>query len=193
MALDLHPDCKRRLIEVIAEGLPTVKVNNGMFLESRSLARGLYKTDPVIPEKGGPRNQLVAYVGDFPVSDFVGEILGTELRERGKYLGDNPSIELNRLEGYGDPEAIAQSLVDQLASLPWKYTLSIRLPAKINDFFNSLGNEFRLAEHIRLVTPKAGLGEQFPLLISLKRLVISQKISCHNFGCLLTISINDSR
>ncbi len=164
MALDLHPDCKRRLIEVIAEGLPTVKVNNGMFLERMSLTMGLYKTEQVIPKKGRLRNQLVAYVSDFPVLDFIGEILGTELREGYEYLGNTSSIELTRLEGYGDPEAIAQSLVDQLDSLPWKYTLSIRLPAKINDFFNSLVDEFPLAEHIRLVTPKAGLDERFPLL-----------------------------
>jgi hypothetical protein len=82
MALDLHPDCKRRLIEVIAEGLPIIKVNNGMFLERVSLVMGLYKTDLVIPEKGGLRNQLVAYVNDLPVVDFISEILGTELRER---------------------------------------------------------------------------------------------------------------
>jgi hypothetical protein len=81
-----------------------------------------------------------------------------------KYLGDTPSVELTRIEGCGDPEAIAQSLVDQLDSLPWQYTLSIELPAKINDFFHSLANEFSLAEHIRLMTPKAGLDERFPLL-----------------------------
>lgn len=164
MALDLHPDCKRRLIEVIAEGLPMIKVNNGMFLERMSLTMGLYKTEQVIPEKGRLRNQLVEYVSDFPALDFIGEILGTELDERHEYLADTPSIELTRLKGYGDPKAIAQSLVDQFDSLPWKYTLSIRLPAKINDFFNSLVKEFPLAEHIRLVTPEAGLDERFPLL-----------------------------
>ncbi len=96
--------------------------------------------------------------------DFIGEILGTELRERDDYLGDAPSIKLTRIEGYGNPEAKARSLVDQLDSLPWGYTLSIELPAKINSFFNGLVTEFPLAEHIRLVTRKDNLDERFPLV-----------------------------
>lgn len=61
MALDLHPDCKRRVIEVIAEALPMIKVIKGMFLDRMSLALALYKTEHVVPETGQLKikNQLV--------------------------------------------------------------------------------------------------------------------------------------
>ena len=163
MALDLHPDCKRRLIEVVTEGLPTIRAKNGMFLDRTSLLLALYRTEQSIPDKGPLRNRLATYIGDFPVMEFVGELLGIELDERDQYLSDTPSIELSNLEVYSNAEAKAQSLIDQLESLPWRYTLSVRLPTKINNILNNMFNDFQLSEHIRIVTSKAKLDEQYPL------------------------------
>lgn len=164
MALELHPDCKSRLIEVVAEGLSLIKVDNGCYLEPKSVPAGLGKAENVIPEKGPLRDQLVEYVGDYPVSEFIIDILGTELREKNEFVGDTPSIALTHLEGYGDPEATAKFLVDQLESLPWKYTLSIELPVKLRDLFQGDFVEFSVADHVRLVTHKADLDERFPLM-----------------------------
>lgn len=164
MPLELHPNCRNRLIEAVAEGLPTIKVNNGMFLDRMSLLFGLFKAEEVIPERGPVRNRLIEYVNDYPVTDFIGERLRTELRERDAYDSNTPSIGLTDLEGYEDPRAMAQARVDELESLPWKYTLSIRLPAKIDEFFHGLADELALAEHVRIVTSRVILDERFPLL-----------------------------
>ena len=163
MPLNLHPDCKKRLIDTLAEGLSIITVENGMFVEHMSRIVGLYKADEVIPKTGHLGNRLVDYVNYFPVIDFVSETLAAELRERDKYLRDTPSIKLIELEGYGDTKGVARSLVESFESLPWHYKLSVKLPASVNQIFSQIVTELPLSEQIRLVRPTGNFVERFPL------------------------------
>ena len=86
MPLDLHPECRKRLVEALVEGLPRITTTNGMFLEHRSRILGLLKAEEVIPKTGNLKNRLLEYVNDYPVIDFFSEALATELKERDRYL-----------------------------------------------------------------------------------------------------------
>ncbi len=163
MALNLHPECRTRLVEKLVEGLPKIETQNGMFLDRESQVPALLAANQVLPKTGRLRDQLVAYVDEYPILDFVGETLSTELLERDQYLRDTPSIKLIDIEGYGDTQKVAQSLVERFESLPWQYTLSVELPADVSAVFSRLGAEFPLSDQMRLVCPTADFIARYPL------------------------------
>ena len=49
MAIELHPKCKARLIEVLTDGLPKLRAKNGMFIERPSVMH-IVTGDSVLPE-----------------------------------------------------------------------------------------------------------------------------------------------
>lgn len=163
MPFNLHPKCRKRLVETLAKGLPRITATNGMFLEPMSYLLGLFEAEEVLPKTGHLRDQLVEYVDDFPLTSFVSEMLATDLRERDKYLSDTPSIKLIELEGYGDTEKVAESLVECFESLPWQYTLSVMLPGSVHQVLSRFVTELPLSDQIRLIRPTRDFVERFPL------------------------------
>ncbi len=95
--------------------------------------------------------------------DFISDIVGTDLYERDDYNRDVPAIKLVELDGYTDPMEAAEHLVGQLESLPWLYTLSIELPAKVSEFFRNLDQEIQLSDNVRLIATTEELNQRFPL------------------------------
>lgn len=105
MTLDLHPDCKKRLIEVITKGLSFIIADHGMFIDRKSYFIGLFQADEVVPKNGKLAKQLAEYVDEFPIMDFVSDTLTVELRDLDKYQKEPASIKLTELEGYTDPKS----------------------------------------------------------------------------------------
>lgn len=71
MAIELHPKCKTRLIEVLTKGLPKIRAKNGMFIDRLSVI-SIVAVDSVLPESGRVREQL-DYVDELPLTQFVVE------------------------------------------------------------------------------------------------------------------------
>lgn len=163
MAINLHQNCRARLIEVIAGSLPKINVTKGMFLQRASLIGTLSKADKVIPETGDLRKQLVSYIDEHPVFEFVGEMISLELVRRDKYVSDETLVPLTEIEGFEDPEAKALSLVEQLESLPWNYTLSMELPSKVDTFSHELLKGFAITDRIRIASSKGDLDVDYPM------------------------------
>ena len=122
MALGLHPNCKNRLVELLAKSLPRVQVDNGKFLNFGSTYSAFEKIDHVIPD-GVLKDRLTNYIADFPVSAFIRDILATGLAESGHYDKDAPSTPITTLDSFKDARRVAQSLVNKLDSLPWQCSL----------------------------------------------------------------------
>lgn len=162
MPLSLHPDCKKRLVEVVAEGLPIIIAKNGMFIDRMSYLMGLYKADDVIPLNCKLAKQLIEYVNEYPVLDFISETLSIELQDLDKYHSEPASVKLVEIEGYKDPAATAQRLIDDFDSLPWKYTLTIILPEKLSDILRPYVTNTPLSPDIKLVKPSTDFITKFP-------------------------------
>jgi hypothetical protein len=109
MSLGLHSDCRKRLEEKIAEQLSQLKVESRMFLEQGSTA-ALILAESVLPERGKIKDQLVQYIGEFPIHDFVYETLSRELNENEKYDAGAPLLSLTELEDYKDSTSVARDL-----------------------------------------------------------------------------------
>lgn len=118
MSLDIHPECKKRILEIVAEQLPHIVVNNKMFLERESCIR-LVSVEESLPKKGLLKDQLEKYINEFPLYEFLNEALSKELYETQKYDKDLASVKLIEIEGYKDPLVVAERLIESFITLPW--------------------------------------------------------------------------
>lgn len=161
MAIELHPKCKTRLIEVLTKGLPKIRAKNGMFIDRLSVI-SIVAMDSVLPESGRVREQL-DYVDELPLTQFVVETLDMELWELDKFDGDRPLVNLFDIQGYSDATAVATRLLDSFQTLPWQYQLTFTLPDEIKMLLEPELYEFRLGPNIRLARPGKTFKERFPL------------------------------
>ncbi|MFZ1883388.1 MAG: hypothetical protein WAU53_07225 [Rhodoplanes sp.] len=161
MAIELHPKCKTRLIEVLTKGLPKIRAKNGMFIDRLSVI-SIVAVDSVLPESGRVREQL-DYVDELPLTQFVVETLDMELWELDKFDGDRPLVNLFDIQGYSDATAVATRLLDSFQTLPWQYQLTFTLPDEIKMLLEPELYEFRLGPNIRLARPGKTFKERFPL------------------------------
>ena len=104
MSLNLHENCKKRLIEVLTEQLPKISVSGNMFLDRKSA-----------------------------IFQFVYETLARELSENQKYNGKIKDQSLVKIDGYEDTKKTAIRLVEELDSLPWKYMFSVKFHKEISE------------------------------------------------------------
>jgi hypothetical protein len=167
MSLGLNPQCKERLVEKIAELLPKVIVKNRMFLDHKS-AFVFLPAEPILPERGPIKDKLNRYIGEAPVLIFLYGKLYQELSENQKYDLDTPTIKLIELDEYNDPLSVARRLVNEFESLPWEYTLSIKIENDFSELFKKAIKEYALSDEIRLIAPYDGFIEEFPLHSEIK-------------------------
>jgi Apea-like HEPN len=161
--IQLHPDCRARLIQTIADAIPFIVVTNGKFISYSSLpAAKLITADNVIPTRGTVRDQLTTYINETPVSTFVVDQLQGELQSK-QYQQDRPSMNLTEIGGYEDPNQIAERLVDQINSLPWQYKLTIRLPQQLVPLLPPSENSIVLSDQIKLVRADDSFQKLYPL------------------------------
>lgn len=132
MSLNLHADCKKRLIEVIAEQLPKITVSKNMFLDRKSTMH-LFLAESVIPDKGEVKHKLEEFVDEAPVYEFIYETLARELSENLEYNREIQDQSLVAITGYEDPDATATRLVEELDSLPWKYIFTVQFHKELSE------------------------------------------------------------
>jgi hypothetical protein len=159
--IQLHADCRARLIDTIADAIPSIVVTNGKFISYSSTTK-LVTADNVIPTSGPVRDQLTTYINETPVSSFVVDQLESELRLK-RYQQDRPSVNLTEIGGYEDPKQIAEKLVDKISSLPWQYKLTIRLPQQLVPLLSPGKNNIALSDEIELVRADNTFDKLYPL------------------------------
>jgi len=162
MSLGLHEKCKQSLVQNISEQLPQVMVKNKMFLDRKS-AIMLILAESILPERGQIKENLLRYISETPVFDFVYETLSMELSEGQKFDSESTLIPLTEIEGYKDSRAVADRLTKDLDTLPWPYCLTIKLENDFGEIFSSLIKEYSFCDFIRLITPTEEFVKKFPL------------------------------
>ena len=160
MPLGLHADCKSRLVDALSEALPHIELKNGMFVEELSAFILLYNPEKVLPIKGKIRDQLVNYIDERPLTEFVTTTLSSELRDA-TYISDGPNIKLAELEPYRDAKQVAERLVESLESLPRQYTLTLRLPKMLDTLVSPDKTKIVLSPNIRIVRATSEFRQAF--------------------------------
>lgn len=166
MTLELHQECKTRLVESIIGVLKGAKVTNGILLNWLSVLR-LEDCDKIIPA-GRLTEKLIGFVGDNPVSEFVYETITRDLQEREKYNSDDEAVSLTSLQGYSDLQATASSLVDEFDSLPFSYTVFCELGQSLGSTLRTVVPKFIISDKLQIVSPDGKYNEIFPLQSGIK-------------------------
>ena len=162
MSLGLHPECEKRIIKILSEQLPNVRVRNKVLLEPESVY-GLSNTaEQSLPQN--IKNQLEQqYIGEIPLFNFIYETLSRELRETQKYDPKIPLVKLTEIKDYQDPNAVAKRLVESFNSLPWEYFLTIKFENDFGELFCNAIKQYPICDSIRLATAGQNLKDNFPL------------------------------
>jgi hypothetical protein len=165
MSIGLHEKCLKRLREKLAELLPGVLVTNGMFLDG-SAQEVLCELDTIIPQ-GEKKSQLEQFVSESPVSDFIYDTISKELSQRSHYDDSPDPVPITRLSGYltgyEDPEAAADRLVREFESLPWQYTLTIKLDNAFGSLVANTFKKFTICDAMELLTPDENFIKEFTI------------------------------
>jgi hypothetical protein len=162
MPIDLHPDCKARVIELLTQALPKIDVTHGKFIKrsTEGILR-LIVANQALPQKGPVHDSLLAYIDENPLLDFINDTLTDELRSA-PYL-DAESQPLTSIEGYTQAADVADRLIEKLIALPDEYRLSFRLPKTLWSTLSATNTMADLGPRIRLVRSNPDLIESMPL------------------------------
>lgn len=129
--MNLHPECQRRLNEFLVEALPHFEVQHGNLLRSTSFSE-LNRASDILPKY--QKDQAAQWISDNPVGDFAHDTLSEKLRSLYSYQKEQPPRPLIELPEFQNVAAEASDLVESFISLPWHYSLFVRLPLNSTDF-----------------------------------------------------------
>lgn len=158
MPLDLHPNLKARLRELLALALPRINITNNSYLDFGSLPN-LVPLDAALPDaKTELHQKLISYIGHVPLRDFLVGVLSDELHIR-PFEPEGPRRPLTDLPEYADVPAVVTRLINDFDSLPRTYSVLVSVPHNaalvLGPAVHAPG--LQLTPEIKLVTmPEAG-------------------------------------
>lgn len=169
MPIDLHPNCRARLVELVGAALPHLRVHNGKFL-LRSAGKGrelLYRADEALPQKGPVYDSLLSYIDEQPLSEFIHDKLTDELRD-----AEYSEIEgqtLCEIDGFRDAAAVATRLIEEFVALPQEYRLTFPLPYDLWPALPPSKSRRDLSPRVRTVRTNPELVNELPLVPNQER------------------------
>ncbi len=128
MAIKLRPEVRSNVKAALAAALPGIPAGGYIGMNFAFMA-----VDAALPKKNAVRDQLAEYLGDFPLSEFVNDVLTEDLENREDFKQFGSNHKLTDLKGYEDPSAISENLINRFETLPWSYMLTLRLPHHLHD------------------------------------------------------------
>lgn len=162
MPVNLHPEGRARLVELLSQALVNTRVSHNMFLDHRALV-SLAELDAAAPSPTSKVGALLArFVSTEPIADFVRGELTARLSRR-EYRADSLSSPLTDIPEFEDPSAAAVAIVQALETLPWRYEVYAAIPPTLGDLLSrAIGeHEFEFDERLALV-PGATLQGPYP-------------------------------
>ncbi|MFN3658322.1 MAG: hypothetical protein ACK4UO_13800 [Pseudolabrys sp.] len=161
MALELHESLKERLTNSLIANLPLMEVQNGKYLTPGGRMH-LFEAEAALPDHGPLRDQITAYIDDFPIVTFVSDVLQNELLDL-EYNSEVSSQKLAKIAKYGDASTVAKRLISDFQSLPWRYTLSVKLPSEVSELLSTIVTDEQLSPNLRLLKATSSFAEKYPL------------------------------
>jgi hypothetical protein len=164
----LHPDCVKRLEDIICESLERFAVSNNNWLDYKSTLFLWAKASGVLP-KGTFSEQFKEMLDANPLHLFVTNEISKQIRENNEYKFDVPQKGLKEFEGYHDLRSTAKKLLESFISLPWKYAITFELNENLSkDFTRVFPQDYQLSPKVDLFRPTDDFDGVMPLTSSVK-------------------------
>lgn len=162
MSIDINPNCRQRLQELIATALPNILVNNGSSLDYLSSVAHLWDIDSTLSSE--VRQAATEYVTERPLLDFVRCRLSTKVSKECQYDSDKPPVKLSEVGEVGDLSELAAKILDEFCSLPWSYSVTVSLPEPLGARLRELaGGDIPFSDSYKLISPTEESLEEYPL------------------------------
>lgn len=170
MALDLDKKRKARLIDDLTSRLQNIKVDKNIFLDYETVV-GLEKLDKILPQSGPIHKNLKKYIGDAPLSTFIGETISGELVETFECDSKIKGVSLISMTNYNDPKAVALRLIEEFNSLPFNYLVSFEFPPPLGERLREkIEKPFQLSSTMKIILPDGQYDQTYPLNTGKKRI-----------------------
>lgn len=157
MAIELRR-FRGALVEEISRCLDETVVYGNVLVSTWSM-RGL-RTVQALPKSGPVADALYGWVGDRPLLTFVSNEVARNFVP-GEFDGGKEAP-LSSFSGYEDLKKVAGDLVDSMGSLPWQYSLTMRLPSSLIDSFPKEVGCIQITDRQRVVTGQWLKEQGFP-------------------------------
>jgi hypothetical protein len=156
MPIQLRPEVRARVREALIQTLPTIRADSFIAMSFAFMA-----LDLALPKTGPLRERLAEYFDDFPLADFVMDVLTEDLDRRNETYEQEQK--LTDLDGYQDPAGVADNLIDRFQTLPWSYILTFALPHLLHELIPADSTTLQLSQQLRICRPTQQFQALYPL------------------------------
>ncbi|MDO9371512.1 MAG: HEPN domain-containing protein [Gammaproteobacteria bacterium] len=139
-----------------------------MFLTKETLLY-LFLAQAALPTTGKIRAKMLKLVGEAPLVDFVSGTLARELFETQEYQAEEGPAPLTSIPAYVNLAALADRLVDDFNSLPWKYTVTAPLPSVFSDVFCPNIGRVTLSDTVSICRGDEAFANEYPLASGIEK------------------------
>jgi hypothetical protein len=162
-ALAFLKDLQESLIEQLVIALREFEVKHRRYVQRGSIFKALSDAEKILPSNGKLRETINAYVDhDWPFTEFISDEIDIELSSQ-EFDAEQSSVKLTTLPNYSDATAAGNRLVESFATLPRKYTLSVKLPSQLSPMLSDDETKVELSPSLRIVRARSELRELFPI------------------------------
>ena len=169
MAIGLHPECTKRLLEKMPQYLANVRVDKDVLLNYKSTI-SLLLLDTILPKSGEVREKINQYIGEgVPLFSFILEALHRDFIENGTYNAQHNGASLNTFNNYADLGEVAKRIIQDFETLPWTYMVSYELPLKVGSKIREAATQHELSPKVKIVSPDEGFDTAYPLQSGIKQ------------------------
>ncbi|CDZ32230.1 Hypothetical protein NGAL_HAMBI1145_10010 [Neorhizobium galegae bv. officinalis] len=167
MAISLNDKYRAILLEKLRPLAKEIRYVNGMFLDRQSTYPFL-ELDREVRKRKEVAEHLIESVGENPFYQFVTEHLTLQLRDNYEFDKDAEGrvADLPHFTKSGD---LAQQLLSDFESLPWRYTITFILPENLTSLLPAQIDELAISRSSRLVRVSEELQTAFSLTSGNKR------------------------
>ena len=159
MTLNLNEKKKDLLKKGLAEVLTKTSLLHNLYIEDRSIQK-LQDLEVQMPKSGKTRSDLVSYISETPLFDFVSGYINKELSETQKWDSEKASKLLSSVSSYSSLTDLSNKIIEELDSLPWEYSCIFKVNDYISQYITSEVTE--ISESIILFKGSSDLAEKLP-------------------------------
>lgn len=152
MPLDLDGKLRAHLTRTLAGALEHAEVVGDFYILPWSM-RDL-RTAKTISDRGHLADRLRDLVDETPFVTFAVQELANGFRRLNREAQKVDRRPLIAYEGYADTMGVAAGIVDAFNSLPWNYTVIVKLPSSLNQFVIKSGAKIDLSKIHHVVLAK---------------------------------------
>ena len=147
---------RARVREALIQTLPTVRADSFIALSFAFMA-----LDLALPKTGPLRERLAEYFDDFPLAEFVTDVLTEDLERRDERYEHEQK--LTDLDGYQDPAGVADNFIERFQTLPWSYILTFALPHQLHELIPADSTTLQLSPQLCICRPTQDFQGLYPL------------------------------